>query len=87
MDTDALNANLRPLTIYALVALGVAFFGALGSILLYRYAAHGEISWEGLTAFMVGVVGPVVQHFQNRNGLKRIQAWAQAQGQAQGAPQ
>lgn len=67
---DLMNAALRPTSIGLLVAVGALFLVALGTIMLVRYAIHGEIDWAGITAFMVGVVGPVVQHFQNRHDLK-----------------
>lgn len=67
---DLLNQALRPSSIAALMAVGLVFLLGLASIMLYRYAAFGEIDWAGLTAFLVGVIGPVMQHFQNRHDLK-----------------
>lgn len=78
MSTEVLNANLRPLTIYMLVALVGLFFLALMGIMLWRYAMHGEIDWMGLTAFL-GFVGTFLfQHCQNRHEIKRIDATARA---------
>lgn len=69
MSVELLNRALRPSSIAALIAVGVIFLLGLGSILLYRYAAFGEIDWQGLTAFLLGVIVPYLQHAQNRHDL------------------
>lgn len=68
-NPEHLNRMLRPAAIFGLIVLAFVFLTSLGCIMLFRYAAFGEISWEGLSAFIVGVVGPIVQHFQNRHAL------------------
>lgn len=68
---DAVNRLLRPATIYALVAVGVLFLLGLGTIMLIRYAQHGEIDWQGLAAFVTMVIFPLMQHAQNRSTERR----------------
>ena len=67
---DAFNALLRPSVIYALAFCAVVFVLGLGMIMLYRYAIHGEIDWQGLAAFITLVLFPIGQHFQNRHQLR-----------------
>ena len=67
---DTVNKFLRPSTVAAIALMGVLFLGGLGTIMLYRFAVHGEINWEGLAAFCTMVLGPVMQQFQNRHSLK-----------------
>lgn len=71
MSVDLLNRALRPGTV-ALIALAAVFFlFGLGGIMLFRYAVHGEIDWQGLAAFITLVLFPVMQHAQNRHVEKR----------------
>lgn len=67
---DLINRALRPSSIAALMAVGLVFLLGLALIMLYRYAVFGEIDWAGLTAFLAGVLGPAMQHFQNRHDIK-----------------
>lgn len=85
-NPDFLNKALRPWVIAALAMLAFAFLAALGAIMLFRYAAFGEISWEGLAAFITGVLGPVVRHFENRNGLYKLGRLVAPGGQAPDVP-
>lgn len=71
MSVDLLNRALRPWAIAGIVAAAVLFLFGLGSIMLVRYAVHGEIDWQGLAAFITLVLFPVGQHFQNRHTIKR----------------
>jgi hypothetical protein len=71
MDIELLNRALRPGAIAALVAAAVLFLLGLGAIMLFRYAIHGEIDWQGLAAFCSLVLLPYMQHAQNRSTEKR----------------
>lgn len=69
MSVDLLNRALRPSSIAVLLLVGALFLFGLGSIMLYRYAAFGEIDWQGLAAFCSMILLPILQHFQNRHAL------------------
>ena len=71
---DTMNHALRPLAIYGLVFCGLTFLFGLGIIMLIRYADHGEIDWQGLAAFGSMFLLPLMQHFQNRHEIQRIDA-------------
>ncbi len=71
MEIELLNRALRPSSIAALVFVGLIFLLGLGSIMLYRYAAFGEIDWAGLAAFCSMVLIPMLQHAHNRTHEKR----------------
>ena len=71
MSVDLLNRALRPATIAAIVAAAVFFLFGLAAIMLYRYAAFGEIDWQGFAAFGSMFLLPVMQHFQNRHSERR----------------
>ena len=75
---DTLNHALRPLAIYGLVFCGVSFLFGLGMIMLVRYYEHGEVDWQGLAAFGSMFLLPLMQHFQNRHDIQRIDACARA---------
>lgn len=80
MNADTINALLRPMAVAALLAAGFLFLLGLGAIMLYRYASHGEIDWQGLVAFLGFITTFGVQHFQNRHDIKRIQAYSSNSG-------
>lgn len=70
-NIDLLNKALRPGTIWILAVIAGLFLLGLGGIMLFRYAVFGEIDWQGLTAFLVGVLFPIMQHYQNRHLERR----------------
>jgi hypothetical protein len=67
---ELLNRGLRPGSIAALITVGVLFLAGLATVILYRYAVHGEIDWQGLAAFCTMVLIPYLQHAQNRHNAK-----------------
>jgi len=67
---DTMNRFLRPSTIGLLSLFGVFFVGALGAIMLYRYAVHGDLDWAGLASFGSMVVIPWLQWTAQRQDLK-----------------
>jgi hypothetical protein len=71
MDVELLNRALRPGTIAAIAAAAVFFLFGLAAVMLFRYAVHGEIDWQGLAAFCSLVLLPLMQHAQNRHHEKR----------------
>jgi hypothetical protein len=71
MEIELLNRALRPSSIAALIVVAVLFLASLGAIMLFRYAVHGEIDWQGLAAFCSLVLVPWLQHAQNRHVEKR----------------
>lgn len=71
MNVELLNRSLRPGAMAAIVAAAVFFLFGLAAIMLYRYAAFGEIDWQGLAAFCSLVLAPWMQHAQNRSTEKR----------------
>lgn len=83
---DTMNHALRPLAIYGLVFCGLTFLFGLGIIMLLRYAEHGEIDWQGLAAFGSMFLLPLMQHFQNRHDIQRIDACAKADQARTAAP-
>ncbi len=69
MSVELLNRFIRPGSTAGFALLGILFLAALGTIMLYRYAVHGELDWGGLTAFVIGVIFPVAQFSQHRHDL------------------
>ncbi len=70
MSVDLLNRALRPAAIAAIAAAAVFFLFGLAAVMLYRFAAHGELDLQGLAAFGSLVLLPTMQHFQNRHTEK-----------------
>lgn len=68
---DVMNRGFRPSFVYALAAVGVLFLLGLMGIMLFRYAVHGEIDWQGFAAFCAMVLIPILQHNQNRSTERR----------------
>ncbi len=71
MDTELLNRALRPGAIAALIVAGVLFLMGLGGIMLFRYAAFGQIDWQGLAAFCSMVLIPTIKWMNDRHVEKR----------------
>ena len=71
MEFETFNRLVRPGSAALFAFAGFVFLFGLGAIMLYRYASFGELDWQGLTAFVVGVLFPYMQHAQNRSTERR----------------